>query len=115
MGMKIAYVVGPLRNESSKKQRHNIKEAREVALKLWKAGFAVICPHLNSGKFDGLVDDKQLLAGSRLIMQQCELVVTFGDWGCSNGSVDELALAGAIGIPIYHDAREAIHDHLNRI
>ena len=106
--MRIAYVVGPLRNDVKKQQQQNIREAREVALKLWRAGFAVVCPHLNSGKFDRIVGDEILLPGSEHIMLRCDFLVLFGKWDESRGSVIEKCTAEAAQMTVYANAAEAI-------
>ena len=106
--MKIVYIVGPLRSDNKKQQQQNIKDAREVALKLWRAGFAVICSHLNSGKFDRIVEDEILLPGSAKIMLRCDFIVVFGKWRESIGSVSEITIAKEAEMSIYENVIEAI-------
>jgi hypothetical protein len=42
--MRIAYVSGPYRANSIRQVLHNIRAAEEVAIQLWKFGYAVISP-----------------------------------------------------------------------
>lgn len=49
--MRVAYVSGPYRAQTILGVMRNIWRARKVAIKLWKAGYAVICPHLNTAFF----------------------------------------------------------------
>ena len=59
--MKVAYVAGPYRAPTPYQTLRNIREAEYIALKLWKMGYAVICPHKNTSLFDGECDDSTWL------------------------------------------------------
>ena len=51
--MQIVYLAGPYRGQTHYDIELNIREAEYVAIKLWQAGYAVICPHKNTAHFDG--------------------------------------------------------------
>lgn len=72
--MKTAYVAGPYRADTVRGIIENIRRAEEVALELWKLGFAVITPHKNSALFDGAADDSVWLAGSLELMRRSDLI-----------------------------------------
>lgn len=55
--MRVAYVIGPYRAGTVRGIVENIRRAEEVALALWRLGFAVICPHKNTALFDGAAPD----------------------------------------------------------
>ena len=47
--MKVIFISGPYRGDSID---DNIDHASDIAQRLWKAGWAVICPHMNSMHFE---------------------------------------------------------------
>jgi len=55
--MKIAYISGPYRADDIEGIQDNIYRARKVAVELWRMGYAVITPHLNTANFPGEVGD----------------------------------------------------------
>jgi hypothetical protein len=61
--MKRAYVSGPYRADTQEGIDQNIAEAREIAVALWRMGYSVFCPHLNTAHFDGLAPDSVWLEG----------------------------------------------------
>jgi len=100
--VKLAYTAGPYRSEHGTRGIiANIRAAEAVAVELWRLGFAVICPHLNSALLDGVVPDAQFLAGDLLMMERCDLVVMFPRWRQSEGAKREREHAIARGISVY--------------
>jgi hypothetical protein len=100
--LKIAFVCGPYRDAGGPFYvEQNIWFAREMAATLWAMGYAVICPHLNTAHFSGLVPEEQFLQGAKEILRRCDLVVTVVGWQGSLGCMDEIKLAGSLGIPVY--------------
>lgn len=88
--MKLAYVIGPYRAQNAWEREQNIRRAEEVALELWRLGFAVICPHTNTRFFDGAADDSIWLAGDLEILRRCDLAVVIPGWDKSRGSRAEI-------------------------
>jgi len=99
--MKIAFISGPYRSDTPYKTLMNIAAAESTALALWKIGYSVICPHKNSSWFDGVCEDIVLLSGYLEILQRCDLLVLFGNWFASIGSVAEHKKALDLDIPIF--------------
>jgi hypothetical protein len=101
----IVFIVGAFRDVDPIRQRHNILKACKLARRYWNDGWAVVCPHLNGGFFDGDVDDGLLLPGHQVIMLKCDLVAVVKDkrLDSSTGSRDELELADAAGIQIVYE------------
>ena len=97
---RVLYVVGPYRAGSIREIVENIRRAEKVALKYWKAGFAVVCPHMNSALFDGALPDEEILEGCLNIMGRCDGLVVLPTWESSPGSRAEIARAQELGLKI---------------
>ena len=94
--MKLAFVSGPFRAPSAWQVEQNVRRAEEVALALWRMGFAVICPHTNTRFFTGAADDAVWLRGDLEILKRCDVLVTVPRWESSDGACDEVRAAGAV-------------------
>jgi len=101
--LKVAYVVGPYRADTINGVAQNIQKSRDVALRLWKLGYAAICPHSNTAFFDGACPDSVWLEGDIEILKRCDLVVLVDGWENSAGARCEVEVAAAHGIPIYDE------------
>ena len=104
--MKLAFVAGKYRADTIHGIVENIRKAEAVAIELWKYGYAVITPHLNSRLMDGVCPDKVWLDGGLEILRRCDLIVLLEGWESSEGARDECIQAELIGIPVF----EWIHD-----
>lgn len=98
--MKVAYIAGPYRAGTPLDILKNIQRAGDVALKYWKAGYAVICPHKNTSLFDGQADDSVWLEGDLELLRRSDLVVMMAGWHDSAGARREHDLAKELGIEI---------------
>lgn len=97
----IAYIAGPYRAPTYKKRQKNIDHAEHIAKKAWKAGFDfVICPHLNTKNFDGIMPDLSFLQGDLLILEFCTHVIMLKDWMKSEGAKVEHKKATDLGLTI---------------
>jgi hypothetical protein len=106
--LKLCYIIGPYRGATVNEIHRNIQAAEDAAGRLWKAGFAVICPHKNSGYMDGVVNDNTFLLGGLRMIEGCDFVVVFDYNPDSKGSMREINYAMHIKKPIYWDEFEAI-------
>lgn len=108
--MKVCYVIGPIRGRSKSRIRRwiNVWRGRNVAIKLWKAGFAVVCPHLNSLTVRRHVNEDKIVDRDLEILSRCDFAVIMDRWSCSEGSRRELAYCAGEPIRIYFDADRAI-------
>ncbi len=103
--MKIIYLIGPYRGESTEERDANILKARKAAIALWRKGYAVICPHLNTQRFDDLLDipeERFLLGDIQFLLAlwpnvSCALLP---GWEASSGSGLEQHVAVLIGLEI---------------
>lgn len=101
--MKLIYVAGPYRAETPAGRTENILHAASAAMKLWRDGWAVICPHMNTAHFDGCVSDETFLAGDLAILERCDAIYMLRDWDKSLGARTELAVAQEQGIEVYYE------------
>ena len=106
--MKVVYIIGKFRDTTDEKVRINIFKAAAVASELWKAGFAVICPHLNAGCNVG-VSDEVILEGDFEFIRRSDFVFVLDNWRTSVGSVNEMTLCRELGIPMYEVMQDVIY------
>lgn len=101
---KIAFISGPYRGEHPADIVENIRRAEECAKKYWKLGYTVICPHLNTMLFDGILPDEVWLWGDYAILARCDIVVMMQNWKMSSGATREHDLAIKLGKDIIYEA-----------
>ena len=99
--MKLVYVAGPFRATNSWEIEQNIRRAETLALEVWKAGAACICPHANTRYFQGSCLDNVWLEGDLEMVRRCDALLMVPGWQNSVGSVAEHALAKSRGILIF--------------
>lgn len=101
--MKLLYVAGPYRSRhrGMRGVHENIERAASIALELWVAGAAVICPHKNTAFFDGAAEDSVWLTGDLEMLRRCDAVVMVPGWEQSVGAVEERRVAEDAGIPVF--------------
>ena len=102
--MEIAYIAGPYRAATVYGIKENIRRAEAVALKWWKKGYAVICPHANTALFDGELPDEAFLDGTLEMLRRSDVVVLMQGWQKSRGAVAEHAEALRLGKEIIYDS-----------
>ena len=83
--MKVVYVSGPIRSKWRIGRWINLWRGRRAAIKLWQAGFAVICPHLNSATLRHHVNEERLVSGDCDIVKVCDFMVMIKGWENSIG------------------------------
>lgn len=93
----VLYLAGPYRAKNGRTVWENVRNAERIALKWWKAGFAVICPHLNTAFFDGEAPDEVWLDGDIEIVKRCDAVLAMRTFRESTGSLKEINLAIELG------------------
>lgn len=100
--MELAYVIGPYRAETEWEVHRNIQRAEAAAAAGWRAGFAVICPHKNTGYMTGVVPIERILAGDQAMLAVCNVVILVEKWERSAGSRAEvLATLHRFGVGYY--------------
>jgi len=101
--MKLVYIAGQYRANTVHGIVKNIRKAEKVALKYWRKGYAVICPHKNTALFDGSAPDKVWLDGDLEILKRCDIIVMMKGWEKSSGSIAELKLAKELKLEIIYE------------
>lgn len=98
--MKLVFVSGPYRAETVEQRQSNIMKARAKSIELWKQGYAVICPHMNTAHFDGMCPDEVWLEGDIEILRRCDVIAMVDGWESSVGAKAELEIAEQLGMEI---------------
>lgn len=104
--MRIIYIAGPYRAPTEYGVYCNIQKAERVALEVWKAGYAAICPHKNTAFFGGACPDSVWLEGDLEILRRCDAVLLMDGWYYSGGAIAEYREAVRIGLPIFTDVAQ---------
>jgi hypothetical protein len=104
--MKVIYVAGKYRAETQEGVDANIKKARDAAIKLWKQGWAVICPHLNTAHFDGEAPDEVWITGDLEILSRCDAIFLMNNWQQSAGAKLERERALELGLVMWYEPSE---------
>ena len=105
--MKIDFISGPYRPTNGKTTLENIRHAEKYAIKYWRLGYAVICPHLNTVHFDGLCNDSVWLKGDIEILKRCDVIVLIPGWKESSGARKERETASKSGLEIIEEIEDA--------
>ena len=82
----------------------NIKQARDVAAELFRAGHMPFCPHTMTAHFEAHfpdIPDSVYLRSGLEWLTQCEAVVFLPGWEDSEGSQVEKTYATYLGLPCY--------------
>ena len=105
--MRVAYIAGKYRSKTNAGVSINIQRAATVSLRYWKKGFAVICPHKNTGFFTGCPDEVWLKGDleilSRLSPEKGDVLVAINGWENSKGAVAEVEYAKSLGLEVIVD------------
>lgn len=101
--MKVIYIIGPFRAPTPWQIEQNVRRAEEVALKLWKQGYAVICAHAMTRFYQHECSDKVWIQGTTEIMTRCDAVYVLKGWENSVGSGEELGLAINLELEIIYE------------
>jgi len=88
--MNLTYIAAPYRAKSPVRLSQNIHEAKIMAQYYWLRGDAVICPHMNSAFFDGLLPDYQFLKATLKMLSKCDKAVFHPEIIQSEGAYKEL-------------------------
>ena len=108
--MKRIYVAGAYSATDIIKVQGNMRRGLELSIKVLQAGFAPFCPWLDF-QF-GLLDEITLqqyydYSLAWLEVSDALLVVQKG-WQESKGTLNEIEVAEALGLPIFHDFYEMV-------
>ncbi len=81
-------------------------QAEDAALRLWKEGWVVFCPHKNAAHFGGAlgIPDGTWLEGDMEILRRCDAIYMLNNWKDSKGAILELQEASRLGLMILYEA-----------
>ena len=97
---KVIYVAGPFRAKTQWGIMQNVRKAEDASLKLWKQGYAVICPHTMTQHFQNECSENVWLNGCLELLKRCDAIYLVEGWEKSEGSVAEYKLAKKLGLLI---------------
>jgi len=100
--MKKIFISGPYRAPSIYDVKRNILAAEDMSVLLMKLGYAVFCPHKNTGLLDGAVPDKTFLDTALAFLPACDAVVVLPWHHRSEGTKAEIKAAGELGLPVLY-------------
>jgi hypothetical protein len=103
----IAYIAMPYRGASEWEVVQHVRAAEALALKYWRKGYAVICPHKNTALMGGAAPCDTWLHGDLALLARCDVIVMGPGWRGSEGACTELEHARAWGIGVIIDDEEA--------
>ena len=106
--MKIVYVIGRYRATTEHGVVENIRAAEAVAIEVWKAGAAALCPHKNTALLGGVVPDESFLAGDIEMLRRCDAAICVPGWETSAGSIGEMKVCADIGMPVFLEIAELV-------
>lgn len=98
------YISGRYTGSSSAERDLNIERAAWTAARLWDMGFAVLCPHMNTARFEerckvAKYDD--FLRADLELLSRLDAVVMLPGWEESKGACAERERAIEYGLPVY--------------
>jgi hypothetical protein len=103
--LPVVYIAGKYRAPTVWQVQANIRTAQEAALEVWKSGAVALCPHSNTGLFQGECDESVWLEGDKELLRRCDAVLMIADWRESSGARAEYTLAVEIGLPVFEHIR----------
>ena len=101
--IKVIYIAGAFRAKTQWGIMQNVRKAEDASLKLWKQGYAVICPHTMTQHFQNECPDRDWLDGCLELLRRCDAIYLVDGWQQSEGSLGEYKLAQELGIVIIGD------------
>ena len=104
--MKTIFVSGAYRSNEPCGVKDNIDKAEMVAVKLWREGWAVLCPHLNTALFDQnypFLPEEVYLKGYLEILSRFDAIFMLKNWQLSDGACAELNLAEELNMEVIYE------------
>lgn len=95
--MKLIYIAGSFRAPTHWGIVLNVRAAEALALEVWRAGCAALCPHLNTANFQGALPDEVWCAGTMTMLERCDAVILVPGHEHSAGTHAEIVRALDLG------------------
>lgn len=109
----IVFISGKYRGKTKDDVETNIRVAREASMQLWKRGYVVICPHLNTAHFGDVYEDDVWLNGYLEILRRCDIIYMLKGWDYSEGAKRELQLANELGLTVVFQSEDSLCPTVN--
>ena len=103
--MRLVYLAGPFRGANTWEIEENVRRAERLALRVWQAGAACICPHANTRFYQGAAPDRVWLDGDMEIVRRCDALMMTEDWERSRGATAERRLAIDCHMPVFEPSQ----------
>lgn len=100
--MRVVTIVGAYRGSNDFETLKNIRAAEKVAAYVWSLRVVVLCPHLNSAFFSGIVPEAHFLCAYRELVKRSDAILCLPNWSESEGARDEISTAKQAGIPDFY-------------
>ena len=104
--MKVIYIAGAYRGETESEVQENIDCAKRAAIKLWKKGWAVICPHMNTAHMGGIMPEDTFIEAGIEMVKRCDAIFMLEGWTNSAGASKEWKAAVNHGIRVIYQVEE---------
>jgi len=101
--MRVVYVAGPFRGNTTWEIECNVRRAEEYALSIWRLGAVALCPHANTRFFHKSAPDEIWLEGTLELLRRCDAVFVIPNSEKSQGTRCEITEAERLGLPVFGD------------
>lgn len=101
--MRVIYVAGRFTALSTELIEENIRRAEQVGAEVVRLGASPLIPHANTRNFVGTATPEFWYRATLALMLKCDAVLTVPGWEASVGAAEEVRVAVARGIPVFHD------------
>lgn len=105
---KVVYIGGPFRADNAWDIEENIRRAERLALEVWRAGAACLCPHTNTRFFQNAAPDDVWLIGDLSMLARCDAFLVTEDWNRSSGTRAEVTFCEKYGIPVFYKLEDLL-------
>lgn len=103
--MRLIYISGPYSSYWFFGRLLNIYRSWKIAKHLWKAGYAVLCPHTNTAFMDE-IDYGKFIVGDLEMLCRCDSILMLKDWRESKGARLEHSCAESVGMPVFYQVED---------
>jgi hypothetical protein len=114
----LVFIAGPYIGDGTEAViEANIRQAREVAVKLADFEIPFFCPHTHTAHFQRDAKAPEIFYRElclRILERAATVLLLLPNWQTSRGTLGEHARAAALGIPIFEDADRLIDAITNR-
>jgi hypothetical protein len=101
--VKIAMICGKFSAPTIEEIADNIAQASDVARKYISLNYFVICPHLNTGAFYGVQQEKFFRGGYLELVQRIDTLIVMKNHTMSEGAKEEIKEATRCGVEVIYD------------